>query len=60
MESLRVISLEPPASTSISAQVNTMVALSLKNPCCQKIDLIGTKVHGWPPVPNDLAFAARG
>ena len=26
-----------------------MVALSLKNPCCQKIDLVGTKAHGWPP-----------
>ena len=37
MESLRVMSFEPTASTSISPHVNTMVALSLKNPCCQKM-----------------------
>ena len=37
VESLRVMSFEPTASTSISPQVNTIVALSLKNPCCQKI-----------------------
>ena len=37
VESLRVISFEPTASTSISPQVNTMVPLSLRNPCCQKI-----------------------
>ncbi len=37
VESLRVTSFEPTASTSINAQVNTMVALSLRNPCCQKI-----------------------
>src|ERR1022692_1493719 len=36
-ESLRVMSLEPTASTSISPHVNTMVPLSLRNPCCQKI-----------------------
>src|SRR4030042_6931926 len=34
---LRVMSFEPTASTSISPHVNTMVALSLRNPCCQKI-----------------------
>ena len=37
IESLRVMSFEPTASTSISPHVNTMVALSLKNPCCQKM-----------------------
>src|ERR1017187_1971805 len=37
VESLRVMSFEPTASTSISPHVNTMVALSLRNPCCQKI-----------------------
>ena len=37
MESLRVMSFEPTASTSISPQVKTMVALSLRNPYCQKI-----------------------
>src|ERR1035437_690228 len=37
VESLRVMSLAPKANTSIRPQVNTMVALSLKNPCCQKI-----------------------
>ena len=37
VESLRVMSFEPTASTSISPQVNTMVPLSLRNPCCQKI-----------------------
>jgi hypothetical protein len=31
VESLRVMSLEPTTSTSISPHVNTMVALSLKN-----------------------------
>jgi len=36
VESLRVMSLEPPASTSISPHVNTMVALSLNTPYCQK------------------------
>src|SRR5664279_1504766 len=35
--SFRVMSLEPAASTSISPHVNAMVALSLKNPSCQKI-----------------------
>jgi hypothetical protein len=34
---LRVTSLEPTASASISAQVNTMVPLSFRKPCCQKI-----------------------
>src|SRR5208282_2526960 len=37
VESLRVTSLEPTASTSISPQVNTIVPFSLKTPCCQKI-----------------------
>src|ERR1017187_10003577 len=37
VESLRVMSFEPTASTSISPHVNTMVPLSLRNPCCQKI-----------------------
>src|SRR5450830_1458161 len=35
--SLRVMTLEPTTSSSIKPQVNTMVPLSLKNPCCQKI-----------------------
>src|ERR1039458_9769663 len=37
VERLRVISFEPTASTSISPHVNTILPLSLKNPCCQKI-----------------------
>src|SRR5271157_958839 len=37
VESLRVMTFEPTASTSISPHVITIVALSLKNPCCQKI-----------------------
>src|ERR1035437_4633793 len=37
VERLRVISLAPKASTSISPHVNTMVPLSLIHPCCQKI-----------------------
>ena len=37
VESLRVMSFEPTASTSISPQVKTMVPLSLRNPYCQKI-----------------------
>src|SRR5665647_692541 len=43
VDSLRVISFEPTASTSISPQVNTIVALSLKNPCCQKINWSGLR-----------------
>src|SRR5580700_2497234 len=37
MESRRVTSFEPPASASINTHVNTIVPLSLTNPCCQKI-----------------------
>src|ERR1017187_5592298 len=37
VESLRVMSFDPTANTSISPHVNTMVPLSLRNPCCQKI-----------------------
>src|ERR1017187_423528 len=37
VESLRVMSFDPTASTSISPHVKTMVPLSLRNPCCQKI-----------------------
>src|SRR5271169_772683 len=31
------MSFEPTTSTNISAHVNTIVPLSLRNPCCQKI-----------------------
>ena len=31
------MSFEPTASTNISPHVNTIVPLSLINPCCQKI-----------------------
>src|ERR1035438_3177987 len=37
VESSRVMSFDPTASTSISPHVKTMVPLSLRNPCCQKI-----------------------
>jgi hypothetical protein len=37
VESLRVMSLEPTASTNISPHVNTIVPLSLRPPCRQKI-----------------------
>jgi hypothetical protein len=37
LESLRVTSIEPTVSTSISTQVKTTVAFSLTKPCCQKI-----------------------
>src|SRR5665647_3314919 len=37
VESLRVMSLEPTARNSIKPHVKTMVPLSFKNPCCQKI-----------------------
>src|ERR1019366_9493708 len=43
VESLRVMSLEPTASTSIKPQVNTIVPLSLKKPCCQKINWSGLR-----------------
>ena len=44
--SLRVTSADPATSTSINAQVNTMVALSLTNPCCQKIHWSGLRRMG--------------
>ena len=56
VESLRVMSFEPTASTSISPHVNTIVPLSLRNPYCQKIMLVGAKAHDWPPVPIELAL----
>ena len=37
VESLRVMSHDPATSTNINAHVNTMVPLSTRNPCCQKI-----------------------
>src|ERR1039458_3953999 len=43
VESLRVMSFEPAASTSISPQVNTIVPLSLKKPYCQKINWSGLR-----------------
>src|ERR1017187_135550 len=42
-ESLRVMSFEPTVSTNINPQVNTIVPLSLKNPCCQKINWSGLR-----------------
>src|ERR1700722_5894939 len=46
VESLRVTSFEPSASVSIRAQVNTRVAFSLRNPCCQKISSSGLRRMG--------------
>src|ERR1035438_4397602 len=46
VESLRVISFEPATSTSISPHVNTIVPLSLKYPCCQKIIWSGLRRMG--------------
>src|SRR5580698_222450 len=43
VESLRVMSFEPAASTIISPHVNTIVPLSLKKPCCQKINWSGLR-----------------
>src|SRR5581483_5149206 len=43
VESLRVISFEPAASTIISPHVNTIVPLSLKKPCRQKINWSGLR-----------------
>src|ERR1019366_5622219 len=43
VESLRVMSLEPTASTNINPQVNAIVPLSLKNPYCQKINWSGLR-----------------
>src|SRR5665647_3695029 len=37
VESFRVMSFEPTASTTISAHVNTIVPFNLNNPYCQKI-----------------------
>src|SRR5680860_1362431 len=41
--SLRVMSLAPRVSTSISPQVVTTVALSFIKPCCQKISSSGLR-----------------
>src|SRR5664280_3109667 len=41
--SLRVSRAEPRVSTSISAQVKTIVALSLMNPCCQNTHWSGLR-----------------
>src|SRR5580700_12019935 len=43
VESLRVMSFAPTASTIISPHVNTIVPLSLKKPCCQKINWSGLR-----------------
>src|ERR1035438_2866594 len=43
VESLRGMSFEPTASTIISPHVNTIVPLSLKKPCCQKINWSGLR-----------------
>src|SRR3984885_10278026 len=40
---LRVMSHEPPARTSMSPHVNTMVALSFTKPRCQKISWSGVR-----------------
>ena len=55
MESLRVISFAPTDSRSISPHVVTMVSLSLKNPCCQKISSSGLRRMA-PSVPSKLVF----
>src|SRR5690554_8202282 len=46
-ESRLVISLEPTTRISITAQVNTMVALSRKSPCSQKIISSGLRRMGY-------------
>jgi len=58
VESLRVMSFEPTASTNISPHVNTIVPLSLTPPCRQKIISSGLRRDDWPPVPAGLLMAA--
>ena len=60
VESLRVMSFEPTASTNISAQVNTIVPLSLINPYRQKIISSGLRRIRWPPVPGEFGSSAGG
>ena len=52
---LRVMSLDPTASTAMSPQVNTMVPLSLTRPWCQKIRSSGLRRMAGP-----LGGALRG
>src|SRR5664279_76838 len=59
VESLRVMSFEPTASTSISPHVNTMVPLSLRNPCCQKIISSGLRRIAGRLCRRGLAFSRR-
>src|ERR1035438_6851136 len=59
VESLRVTSFEPTASTSISPHVNTIVPLSLRNPCCQKIISSGLRRIGGLRCPGVMVFHRR-
>src|SRR5271169_2448446 len=56
IESLRVMSFEPAASTSISPHVNTIVPLSLRNPSCQKIISSGLRRITGLRCPGVMAF----
>src|SRR5271169_5901669 len=59
VERLRVMSFEPTASTNISPHVNTIVPLSLINPCCQKIMSSGLRRIAGLRYPGILALNRR-
>ena len=53
------MSFEPTASTSISAQVNTIVRVELEEAVLPEDQLVGAEVHGRPPVPAAAVRVAR-
>src|SRR5208337_3793123 len=59
VESFRVMSLEPMASKSINPHVKTIVPLSLRNPCCQKIISSGLRRIAGLRCPGVVVFAQR-
>src|SRR6516165_8236291 len=63
LERWRVIRCDPVTSTSISAQVVTIVLLNFKNPCCQKTTLSGLRctshLSSFPPANRLLIDPTR-
>src|ERR1019366_5793053 len=59
VERLRVMSFEPTANTNISPHVNTIVPLSLINPCCQKIISSGLRRIAGLRCPGVVMFDRR-
>src|SRR5271169_6705807 len=53
------MSFEPTTSTNISPHVKTIVPLSLRNPCCQKIISSGLRRIAGLRCPGVVVFARR-